>query len=56
MPFLLGAKETLKSNDLKGIIFELNDLDPNFINIISILNENGFIEDKRFNVPNEPSL
>ena len=56
MPFLLGAKKTLKSNDLKGIIFELNDLDPNFINIISILKENGFVEDKRFNVPNEPNL
>ena len=56
MPFLLGAKETLKSNDLKGIIFELNDLDPNFVNIISILKENGFFEDKRYNVPNEPNL
>lgn len=56
MPFLLGAKKTLKSNDLKGIIFELNDLDPNFINIISILKVNGFVEDKRFNVPNEPNL
>lgn len=56
MPFLLGAKKTLKSNDLKGIIFELNDLDSNFINIISILKDNGFVEEKRFNVPNEPNL
>lgn len=56
MPFLLGATNTLKSKDLKGIIFELNDLDPNFMNIISILNKNGFFEEKRFNVPNEPNL
>jgi FkbM family methyltransferase len=56
MPFLLGAKNTLKSKYLKGIIFELNDLDQNFMNIISILNKNGFFEEKRFNVPNEPHL
>jgi FkbM family methyltransferase len=56
MPFLLGAKTTLKRKDLKGIIFELNYIDPNFTNIICILNENGFVEQQRFNVPNEPNL
>lgn len=56
MPFLVGAAKTLQSPDLKGIIFELNDLDPNFNNIISTLRNNGFEEDKRFSVPNEPNL
>ncbi|MEK8180234.1 FkbM family methyltransferase [Flavobacterium buctense] len=56
MPFLIGAAKTLKSNDLKGIIFELNELDPNFQNIMTILNDNGFVEMARFNVPNEANL
>jgi len=56
LPFLNGAAETLKSRKLKGIIFELNEIDPNFNHIISILNSNGFIETKRYDVPNEPNL
>ncbi|MBF4507145.1 FkbM family methyltransferase [Flavobacterium sp. JLP] len=56
MPFLIGATKTLKNKNLKGIIFELNDIDPNFINIIEILNKNGFVESKRYNVPNEANL
>ena len=56
MPFLIGAAKTLQSKDLKGIIFELNEVDPNFKSIITLLTENGFVEDKRFNVPNEPDL
>ena len=54
--FLKGAVETLKSKNLKGIIFELNEVDPNFENIISILDTNGFVESERYSVPNEPSL
>ena len=56
MPFLIGAAKTLKSNQLKGIIFELNETDSNFKNIITLLNDNDFIEDKRFSVPNEANL
>lgn len=56
MPFLLGAVNTLGSKYLKGIIFELNELDSNFIKIVSILSEYNFIEAKRFKVPNEDSL
>jgi hypothetical protein len=56
MPFLIGAAKTLKSKDLKGIIFELNELDPNFQNIMTILSDSGFIEVSRFNVPNEANL
>lgn len=56
MPFLKGATRTLKDKNLKGIIFELNEKDPNFKNIIKCLNENGFIEKEKFQVPNEPSL
>ena len=48
--------QILKSKVLKGIIFELNVLDPNFESIISILNENDFVEEKRYIVPNEPNL
>ncbi|RFN60044.1 FkbM family methyltransferase [Marixanthomonas ophiurae] len=56
MPFLLGATKTLNSKSLKGIIFELNEQDPNFKNIILFLNKAGLIENKRFEVPNEPYL
>lgn len=56
LPFLMGASKTLQSENLKAIIFELNELDPNFERIITILNKNDFIEETRFNVPNEPSL
>jgi len=56
MPFLNGATKILQSKDLKGIIFELNESDPNFESIIFILKKNGFIEDQRFSVPNEPNL
>ncbi len=56
MPFLNGAGKVLQSKDLKGIIFELNEKDPNFETIIMILKKSGFIEDKRFSVPNEPDL
>ncbi|RMA57971.1 FkbM family methyltransferase [Ulvibacter antarcticus] len=56
MPFLIGAAKTLQSEALKGIIFELNEIDPNFENIITFLNKNGFIELERFKVPNEPKL
>jgi len=56
MPFLNGAGKVLQSKGLKGIIFELNEIDPNFNAIILMLNKNGFTEEKRFNVPNEPNL
>jgi FkbM family methyltransferase len=56
MPFLIGATKTLKSKELKGIIFELNESDPNFLKIITLLSANGFFEHKRFNVPNEVNL
>jgi FkbM family methyltransferase len=56
MPFLVGAAKTLQSENLKGIIFELNQMDPNFKNIIAILNKSGLVETQRYNVPNEPNL
>ena len=56
MPFLKGAVNTFQDVNLKGIIFELNETDPNFSNIIDFLDKNGFFEEKRFNVPNEPNL
>lgn len=56
MPFLIGATKTLQNKNLKGIIFELNEVDQNFKNIIMLLNKNGFVESKRYNVPNEPNL
>ena len=56
MPFLEGAKETLQSDDLKRIIFELNEEDIQYKTIIEILNSYSFIEVSRHMVPNEPSL
>jgi len=56
MPFLKGAVNTFQDENLKGIIFELNEIDPNFSNIMDFLNKNGFIEDRRISVPNETSL
>jgi FkbM family methyltransferase len=56
MPFLAGAEKTLQSAELKGILFELSDTDPNFVNIISVLGQHGFIENRRYDVPNEPGL
>ncbi|MDC0459768.1 FkbM family methyltransferase [Crocinitomicaceae bacterium] len=56
LPFLEGAKKTLNNSNLKGIIFELSELDSGFTKIIDILKSYGFIERKRFPVPNEPKL
>jgi len=56
MPFLKGAAKTLQCPELKGIIFELSKTDANFQNILAILNNYGFIETNRFEVPNEPGL
>lgn len=56
VPFLKGALKTLKNKNLKGIIFELSDIDPNFKSIIEKLNEDCFLEVERFEVPNEPNL
>ena len=56
IPFLKGAIQTLRNKELKGIIFELNEIDPNFKHIISTLNNNLFIEKNRYNIPNEPNL
>ena len=56
MPFLKGAKDTLRNTKLKGIIFELCENDSNFSEIINILSSHGFSEDRRVNVPNEPGL
>lgn len=56
MPFLKGAVKTLQCPELKGIIFELSETDLNFQSILFILNNYGFIETNRFEVPNEPDL
>lgn len=56
LPFLKGAKKALQHSNLKGIIFELNESDPNFKKIIADLSGYGFKESGRFNVPNEPDL
>lgn len=56
MRFLEGAAETLKSSNLRWIIFELNEVDQHFTDIISILSTSGFDEVKRYNVPNEIDL
>ncbi|MBK6634350.1 MAG: hypothetical protein IPG38_08550 [Chitinophagaceae bacterium] len=56
MPFLNGANKVLQSEGLKGIIFELNEIDPNFKTIILILKKSSFTEEKRFKVRNEPNL
>ena len=56
MPFLNGAVATLQSKNLKGIIFELNETDPNFNAIIQLLGNYRFKESKRYSVPNEPDL
>ncbi|HMJ67950.1 MAG TPA: FkbM family methyltransferase [Cyclobacteriaceae bacterium] len=56
MPFLAGAKKTLMSDQLNGIIFELNLRDSNFKTIHDLLNNCGFAEKERFQVPNEPDL
>ncbi len=56
MPFLNGAVETFQDKTLKGIIFELNDLDPNYTKILEFLKQNGFVENKKYGVPNEPNL
>lgn len=56
LPFLKGAEKALRHGNLKGIIFELNESDPNFKMIIADLSGYGFKENGRFNVPNEPDL
>ena len=56
MPFLEGASKTLQSTELKGIIFELNEKDKNFDQIVAVLTSNGFREQARYNVPNESHL
>ena len=56
LPFLEGAKKTLSNSNLKGIIFELSEEDAGFATIIDILKGHGFLESKRFSVPNEPKL
>ncbi len=56
LPFLRGATKTLQNKKSKGIIFELSEIDPNFTNIINILEAYGFHEKERYGVPNEPSL
>ena len=56
LPFLRGAINTLKKKELKGMIFELNELDPNFGSIIELLASCGFKQTEKFNVPNEPDL
>ena len=56
LSFLEGAKKTLTSPNLKGIIFELSLLDSGFTKIIDTLNGYGFFERKRFQIPNEPKL
>tara|TARA_B110000046_G_scaffold60648_1_gene68136 strand:- start:6074 stop:6790 length:717 start_codon:yes stop_codon:yes gene_type:complete len=54
--FITGAKETLKSRDLKGLIIELNLLDESFGWIIQELTKVGFNEINRFQVPDEGNL
>jgi Methyltransferase FkbM domain len=54
--FIKGAQNTLKSKKLKKIIFELEIRDQHFNDIISNLLDNGFKEEARFVVPNEPFL
>ena len=56
LPFLKGAAKTLQNKKSKGIIFELNEIDPNFTNIINMLKAYGFNEKGRYSVPNEPNL
>lgn len=56
LSFLEGAKKTLTSPNLKGIIFELSELDSGFTKIIDILKSYGFFERKRFQIPNQPKL
>jgi FkbM family methyltransferase len=56
MPFLRGAVKTLNRPELKGIIFELNEVDPNYETILETLSNAGFTIQERFQVPNEPTL
>lgn len=56
MPFMRGADATLGESSLKGLIFELNLVDPNFPAIVNLLKSKGFSEKSRFQVPNEPTL
>ncbi|MBL4653192.1 MAG: FkbM family methyltransferase [Flavobacteriales bacterium] len=56
MPFIQGAKKTLREGRVKKIIFELSTSDPLFQDIISILDNLGFLEQKRYHVPNEEHL
>lgn len=56
MPFLNGAARTLQNKDLKGIIFELSEKDPHFGAILATFIDYGFVEDARYDVPNEPGL
>ena len=53
-PFLKGAPRTLQSRVLKGIVFELHDQDPAYVDIVDQLNRLGFIEESQHMV--EPRL
>jgi FkbM family methyltransferase len=56
IPFLDGASKTLDSRELRGIIFELNEMDRNFSRIEDTLKSKGFSEQSRYKVPNENNL
>lgn len=56
IPFLLGAQNTLKSKELKKILFELSTSDRNYSMIISLLEKNKFSAKKFFPIPNEKNL
>lgn len=56
LPFLRGAKKTLTSTNLKGLLFELNKADEGYNKILEILKETGWIASKEYQVPNEPDL
>jgi FkbM family methyltransferase len=54
--FMEGAKQTLVNPKLRRIIFELSTSDPRFEAILRQLQEYGFREESRHQVPNEPHL
>lgn len=56
LPFLKGAFNNLKGDSGKKIIFELNENDKAYGEIISILKRAGFDEEKRYPINNEPNL
>lgn len=56
MPFINGARSTLKDERVKELLFELDESDKNFNEILSQLDDFGFRIFEKYSIPDEPTL